>query len=50
MNRDNPDYSIVEIGLKTEKSPGNLKKLEETCCHSGSSERPSANTDVKNSQ
>ena len=26
------------------------KRLEETCCHSNSSERPSANTDVKNSQ
>ena len=25
-------------------------RLEETCCHSGSSERPSANADVKNSQ
>ena len=24
--------------------------LEETCCHSNSSERPSADTDVKNSQ
>ena len=25
-------------------------KLEETCCHSNSSEKPSANTDVKNSK
>ena len=25
-------------------------RLEETCCYSNSSERPSANTDVKNSQ
>ena len=24
-------------------------RLEETCCHSNSSEKPSANTDVKNS-
>ena len=27
-----------------------LKALEETCCHSNSSEKPSANTDVKNSK
>ena len=25
-------------------------RLEETCCHSNSSEKPSANTDVKNSK
>ena len=27
-----------------------LKRLEETCCHSNSSEKPSANAGVKNSQ
>ena len=26
------------------------RRLKETCCHSNSSERPSANADVKNSQ
>ena len=27
-----------------------LRRVQETCCHSNSSERPSAKTDVKNSQ
>ena len=27
-----------------------LRRVQETCCHSNSSERPSANTDVKNSR
>ena len=27
-----------------------ILRLEETCCHSNSSEKPSANTDVKNSK
>ena len=26
------------------------RRLEETCCHSNTSERPSVNADVKNSQ
>ena len=43
---DHPNYSIIENGQNTEKSPW---RLEETCCHSDSSERPSANADVKNS-
>ena len=30
MNRDHPDYSIVEIGLDTEKSPRGLKRLAVT--------------------
>ena len=24
---DHPDYSIIKIGLNTEKSPGNLRRL-----------------------
>ena len=30
MNRDYPDYSIVEIGQNTEKSSGDLRKLAVT--------------------
>ena len=45
--RDHLDYSIIKIGQKTEKSPGDLKKI---CCHSNSSEKPSAYAGVKNSQ
>ena len=44
---DYPNYGIVQIGQKTEKNPGDLKKL---VWHSDSSERPPRNTDVKNSQ
>ena len=29
-NRDHPNYSIVEIGQNTEKSPGNLRRLTVT--------------------
>ena len=47
---DHLNYIIVEIGQDTEKSSGDLRRLEETYCHSNSSEKPSANTDVKNSQ
>ena len=43
---DHPNYSIIENGQNTEKSPGNLRR---TSSHSNSSERPSANADVKNS-
>ena len=44
-NNNNPDYSIVENGQNIEKSPGDLTRLAVT----HSSERPSANADVKNS-
>ena len=44
---DHPDYSIIEIGQYTGKSPG---RPEETCCHSDFIERPSANDGVNNSQ
>ena len=44
---DHPNYRIIENGQNTEKSPGDLR---ETCCYSNSSERPSANADVKNSK
>ena len=43
-----PNNSIIEDGQNTEKSPE--KRLEETCCRSNFSERPSANADVKNSK
>ena len=49
MSGDHPNYSIVEIGQNT-KNPRDLRRLEETCCHSNSSGIPSALTDVKNSQ
>ena len=29
-NRDHPNFSLVEIGQNTEKSPGNLRKLAVT--------------------
>ena len=38
---DHPNDSIIENGQNTEKSPGDLLSLKIT-------ERPSANTDVKN--
>ena len=44
--RVDPNYNIIENGQNTEKNPGDLR----SCCHSGSSEKPSAKTDVKNSQ
>ena len=43
-SRDHSNYSIVEISQNTEK------RLEETRCHSNSSEKPSGNAGVKNSQ
>ena len=47
---DHPNYSFDEIGQNTGTSPRDMRRLEETCCHSNSCERPSANTDVKSSQ
>ena len=44
ISGENPNYSIDEIGQNTEKSP------KETCYHSNSRERLSANVDVKKSQ
>ena len=41
------NYIIVEIGLNTEKSPGDLRRL---CCHTDSNKKPSANVGMKNSQ
>ena len=46
-NGDHPNYSIVQIGQNTEKSPGDLKTLAVT---QTSEKKPSANTDMKNSQ
>ena len=45
INRDHPNYCIVEIGQNTEKSPGNDEK---TCGLTDFSEKPSANADIKN--
>ena len=44
---DHLNCSILEIVLNTKKSPGDLR---ETCCHSDSTERPSANAGMKNSK
>ena len=46
---DHPNYGI-KIGQIPEKSPGDLRRLEETCCHSDSSDKSSAITGVKISQ
>ena len=43
---DHPNYCIIEIGKNWEE----FWRLEENCRHSNFSERPSANTNVKNSQ
>ena len=43
---DGPNYSIVENGQNTERSPGDLRRLAVTY----SIERPSPNIDVKNSE
>ena len=40
------DNSIIKIGQNTEKS----ERLEETCCHTNSSEKPSIYASVKNPQ
>ena len=39
---DHPNYNIIEIGYDS-------RRLEKTCHHSSSEEKPSANGDVKNS-
>ena len=43
---DHPNYHIIEYGLNTAKTPGNLRRLAVTQLPR---ERPSAKTDVKNS-
>ena len=44
---EHPNYYITEIGENTEKSPGDLRRLDVTRTLN---ERPSALADVKNSQ
>ena len=44
-SKDHPDYSIVKISQNIKKSP---KRHEETCCHSNSRGKLSANAGVKN--
>ena len=39
--------AFFEIVQNTEKSSGDLRRLEKTCCQSDSSEKPSANASVK---
>ena len=46
-NRTIQTTALLKISQNTEKSPGDLRR---TFYHSASSERPSANTGVKNSQ
>ena len=43
---DYPNYCIIENGQNIEKSPGDLRRLEESCCRSNSSGRPSAVLDL----
>ena len=45
-NGDNPNYSMAEISQNTEKCTKDFGRR----CQSDSSERPSANADVKNFQ
>ena len=47
MNRDLPNYSIIEIGQNTEKSPGDLKRLAVT---QTPVKKTSANASGKNTQ
>ena len=42
MSGDHPNYSIIENGQNTEKSPGDLRRL----AVSNFNEKPSAKTDV----
>ena len=49
VSGDHPNYSIVESDQNTEKSPGDLRRLEETCSHSDSSDKLSVKTGVKSS-
>ena len=48
-SKDHPKFGVIKIGKDTEKSPGNLRWLEETFCLSDRSEKPSANGGMKNS-
>ena len=47
MSGDHPNYNIF---LDRPEYWEESWKLEETCCHSNSSEKPSFNTGVKNSK
>ncbi len=42
--------ALLRRAKNPEKSSGDLRRLEETCCHSDSNEKPSANADLKNSK
>ena len=46
MNREHPDYGIVENSQNTEESPGDIN---ENCCHSDFTERLPAFAGAKNS-
>ena len=45
--REYPNYTIIKIDQNIEKSPGDLRRFEETCYHSNPSGKPSAKADVK---
>ena len=47
LANDHPNDSIIENGQNYWEESW---RLEETCCHSNSNEKPSANADVKNSK
>ena len=49
-NRNYPDCNVVKNSENSQKSPGDLRKLEETCCHLDSRERLLANAGGRNSQ
>ena len=44
MSGDHPNYSIIDIGQNTDKTPGDFLSL------SNASEKPSANAGIKNFQ
>ena len=48
ISGDHPNYSIIEIGQDTEKSPVDVRRLEETCSYLNSSQKPLANAGEKN--
>ena len=47
---NNPQRIGKKTGTTALRSARILGRVEETCCHSNSSEKPSANANVKNSQ
>ena len=48
--RAETNYNFAKIDQNTEMSPGDLRRLAVTCCHSNFRGKPSADAVVKNSQ